>query len=124
MRSENRDPILGLRPRRALRTARGRRKGPLRVLRPLTRTAASPAAWPQAAVASPVVWPGCAAAARGATESIVTIITRFPTEEGKEHIKLMDIVCHGPGGTGKGRSNPTGLLRGALACAQMGQEDT
>ncbi|KAJ1142684.1 hypothetical protein NDU88_008997 [Pleurodeles waltl] len=68
MRSENRNPILGLRPRCALRTARGRRKGPPRKRRSLTRIAALPTAWPRAAAASPAVWPGCAAAARGATD--------------------------------------------------------
>ncbi|KAJ1102277.1 hypothetical protein NDU88_007329 [Pleurodeles waltl] len=40
---EDRDPILGLRPRRVLMTARGQRKGPLRAPQPLTRTAAPPA---------------------------------------------------------------------------------
>ncbi|KAJ1148965.1 hypothetical protein NDU88_001789 [Pleurodeles waltl] len=70
VRSENRNPILGLWPRRALITARGRRKGPLRTLRPLARTAASPAARLRAAEASPAVWPGCASAARGATDRL------------------------------------------------------
>ncbi|KAJ1153195.1 hypothetical protein NDU88_005957 [Pleurodeles waltl] len=51
-RGEDRDPILGLRPCGALKIARGRRKGPLRVPRPLTRAAASPAAHSQAAPAA------------------------------------------------------------------------
>ncbi|KAJ1141287.1 hypothetical protein NDU88_007621 [Pleurodeles waltl] len=65
-RSENRNPILGLRPHRGL-IARSRRKGPLRAPRPLTQSAASPAARLRAAAASPAVWLGRAAAARGAT---------------------------------------------------------
>ncbi|KAJ1149461.1 hypothetical protein NDU88_002269 [Pleurodeles waltl] len=65
-RGEDRDPILGLWPCRARKTAHGWRKGPPRVLRPLTRAAASPAACPRTAAVSP----GCAAAARarGATD--------------------------------------------------------
>ncbi|KAJ1136252.1 hypothetical protein NDU88_002669 [Pleurodeles waltl] len=48
VRSEDRDPILGLQPCRALMTAHGRRKGPPRAPQPLTRTAASPVARPRA----------------------------------------------------------------------------
>ncbi|KAJ1216994.1 hypothetical protein NDU88_004592 [Pleurodeles waltl] len=51
VRSEDRDPILGLWPRRALTIARGRRKGPPRAPRPLTRAAAFPAARPRLAAA-------------------------------------------------------------------------
>ncbi|KAJ1137317.1 hypothetical protein NDU88_003729 [Pleurodeles waltl] len=47
---EDRRPILGLRPRRIRRTARGWRKGPPRAPQPLTRPAASPAARPGDAV--------------------------------------------------------------------------
>ncbi|KAJ1129014.1 hypothetical protein NDU88_007385 [Pleurodeles waltl] len=50
---KDRDPILGLRPRRTLIITRGRRKGPPWVLRPLTRTAASPADRPGGAAAPP-----------------------------------------------------------------------
>ncbi|KAJ1173350.1 hypothetical protein NDU88_005186 [Pleurodeles waltl] len=69
VRGENRDPILGLRPRRAITTVRGRRKGPPRAPRPLTRAAACPAARPGDSVASHAVRPEGAAAARGATVS-------------------------------------------------------
>ncbi|KAJ1084597.1 hypothetical protein NDU88_004743 [Pleurodeles waltl] len=64
-RGEGRDPILGLRPCRAQKAARGGRKGPRRVPRPLTRATVSPAARPQAAAVSS----GCATAAgaRGTT---------------------------------------------------------
>ncbi|KAJ1192949.1 hypothetical protein NDU88_002255 [Pleurodeles waltl] len=55
MRSEDRDPILGLRPRRVLTTARGRRKEQPRAPRPLTRAVASPAARLGDAAASPAV---------------------------------------------------------------------
>ncbi|KAJ1082222.1 hypothetical protein NDU88_002390 [Pleurodeles waltl] len=44
VRGKDRGPILGLRPHRVLTTARGRKKGPPRALRPLTRPVASPAA--------------------------------------------------------------------------------
>ncbi|KAJ1106869.1 hypothetical protein NDU88_004267 [Pleurodeles waltl] len=68
---EERDPILGLRPRRIQTTVRGQRKGPPRVPRPLTRAAASPVAWPEDAAASPAAQPGGAAAARGVTISVL-----------------------------------------------------
>ncbi|KAJ1215401.1 hypothetical protein NDU88_003010 [Pleurodeles waltl] len=42
MHGEDPGPILGLRPRRVLTTACGRRKGLLRAPRPLTRAAAPP----------------------------------------------------------------------------------
>ncbi|KAJ1201348.1 hypothetical protein NDU88_005160 [Pleurodeles waltl] len=64
VRGEDRDPILGLRPRRVLMTARGQRKGPLRAPRPLTRTAASPTARLWAAAAPHAVRPGGAVAAQ------------------------------------------------------------
>ncbi|KAJ1174174.1 hypothetical protein NDU88_005997 [Pleurodeles waltl] len=71
MRGKDRDTILGLRPRRIQTTARGRRKGPLRVPQPLTRAAASPAARPEDAAAFPAARPGGAAAARGVTRTVV-----------------------------------------------------
>ncbi|KAJ1193370.1 hypothetical protein NDU88_002668 [Pleurodeles waltl] len=53
VRGEDRDPVLGLRPRRILTAARGRRKGQPRAPQPLTRAAAFPAAQPGDATASP-----------------------------------------------------------------------
>ncbi|KAJ1215400.1 hypothetical protein NDU88_003009 [Pleurodeles waltl] len=64
---EDPDPILGLRPRRVLTMACGRRKGPPRAPRPLTRAASSPAVRPGDTVAPPAIRLGGAAAARCAT---------------------------------------------------------
>ncbi|KAJ1082284.1 hypothetical protein NDU88_002452 [Pleurodeles waltl] len=71
VRGKDRDPIQGLRPRRALIIEHGRRKGPPRALRPLTRATASPVAWQGDAVAPPAVRPGGAAAARSATRYVM-----------------------------------------------------
>ncbi|KAJ1216797.1 hypothetical protein NDU88_004396 [Pleurodeles waltl] len=67
VRGKDRDPILGLRPRRVLTTVCGRRKGAPRAPQPLTRAAASPTARPGDAAAPLPVQPGGAAAAHGGT---------------------------------------------------------
>ncbi|KAJ1119670.1 hypothetical protein NDU88_007855 [Pleurodeles waltl] len=68
VRGEDRDPILGLRTRRILTAARGRRKGPPWAPRHLRRASASPAARAGDATASATVRPEGTAVARGVTD--------------------------------------------------------